>query len=272
MKFISYVFIFFIFAVKVLDAIDFLDVHLQENQLSAHAARGPLFVSLGSSCEVAHQLYHLKLRVAAFPLDWILSIDNSQLIKMLNEDFANFDYEEHLILKRLGINNTVLLNTHYSLVIPHEGNWEEPFYLETLEKFKSKYQRRINRFREINSFPGKVFFIRAAWPYANDPSTIYRDEGNLEISDEYTVELYEVLKNRFPDVDFTLIITNISHGEEVLIRKLSNNIIKVHHNPFLQPVPRLDLCKRTFIKLLEDCDCSETQIFQDLLNANPSFP
>ena len=240
-----------------------MDAGLEEKLSST---KEPLFVSLGSSCEVAHQLRYLGLRATAFPLDWVLSIENSQLIRMLEEDFINFTKEECLI-----IDNGVLLNTYYHLVLPHEGPWKEALCLETLKKFTHKYQRRIDRFKEISSFQGKVFFIRAACPNADNPQFIYRDKDNLSITEDWAIQLYQVLKNRFPDVDFTLIIMNVHTETTPMIREIAKNVVEMLYNPFLEPKPKLDLCKKTFINLFHDYGLLESLTFDDLLKADPSF-
>lgn len=240
-----------------------LDAGLAEESLST---KEPLFVSLGSSCEVAHQLRHLRLRAAAFPLDWVLSIENSQLIRMLEEDFINFTKEECL-----RIDNGVLINTYYHLVLPHEGNWQGAFCPETLKKVMHKYQRRIDRFKEISSFQGKVFFIRAAYIYADHPQIIYRDKENLSITEDWAIQLYQVLRNRFPDVDFTLIIMNMCTETTPMMREIANNITEILYNPSLGPKPKLDLCKKTFMNLLQEYDLSKCPTFDNLMKADPSF-
>jgi hypothetical protein len=240
------------------------DASLQEKPLADHASRGPLFVSLGSTCEVSHEIRHLNLRVAAFPFDWIGTIDYSQLSNIFVDNFAHFFDEKFLVPWEK--NQRVLLNTYYSLVFPHEGDWSPQEFKKTFEKFKIKFQRRIKRFNEISNYPGKVFFLRNAWPYPDDLATIFKDSRNNEISDEIALELYQTLKNKFPTTDFTLVIINKSRGTEVLQSQISENIIKMNFTNIDIPT-KLDLCKRNFIKLMVDFGYSDTPIFQDLLNS-----
>jgi hypothetical protein len=241
-----------------------LDPELNEIPLPTEYTREPLFVSLGSTCEVTHQLRFLGLRTAAFPLDWALSLNNSQIIRLLEEDFLHFNDEEYL-----SSYTTVLLNTCYCLLFPHEGNWEAPFYSETLETFKDKSQRRIDRFKNLRSYPGKVFFIRAACPNAENPKAVYTDKENLYITNDYSVLLYQTLKNKFPELDFILIIMNFSDEDEVFIKKISNDITEMHYNPYFDLNPKLNLAKRTFIELLQSHGFSESQAFRNLVSLNP---
>ncbi len=194
-----------------------LDPELNALPLPIGSTQEPLLVSLGSTCEVTHHLRYLGLRTAAFPLDWVLSLNNAQLIRLLEEDFVYFNDEEFL-----SGYSTLLLNTRYCLVFPHEGNWEVPFYSESLQNFKSKSQRRIDRFRELGSYQGQVLFFRSACVCAENSNAIYTDAENLHISDEYSVELYQTLKNRFPDLNFKLIIMNCFNENEVRVALLRN--------------------------------------------------
>src|SRR3989338_2561561 len=159
------------------------------------AAIEPLFVSLGSSCEAASQLRHLNLRTAAFPLDWVLSIENDGLIALIEEDFAEF-----LSPHCLAVLNQVPCNTHYRLYCPHEGNWEDD-HEQAWKRFQKKYQVRIERFRALEAYEGPLFFIRAVYFHAENPAFLYRDPENRVISDGWAMQLYGVLNKRFPGVD-----------------------------------------------------------------------
>lgn len=250
--------LFLIFLLSLDKSCADLDPELNEIPLRTEFTQEPLFVSLGSTCEVTHQLRFLGLRAAAFPLDWALSLNNSQIIRLLEEDFVYFNDEEYLSSYA-----TVLLNTRYCLLFPHEGNWEAP---ETLENFKCKSQRRIDRFKSLGSYQGKVFFIRAACPNAENPKAVYTDAENLHITNDYSVLLYQTLKNKFPELDFTLIIMNFFNQDDVLLNTISNNIIEVHYNPYFDIKPKLNLSKRTFIALLQNLGCSESQTFRNLVS------
>jgi len=246
-------------------AYDPWDGYLNDKPLVAFASDGPLFVSLGSTCEPAHEIRGLNLRKAAFPFDWMVSADHDQLINMINDDLKHFCDENYLEASM--VKKVILLNTYYSIVFPHEGKWDPASFEASYVKFKEKYERRIQRFKEISNFPGKVFFIRAARPYADSDQTIFKDKRNVEISDETARELYQALKNKFPNLDLTLIVLNVTDGTEVVLNHIEEGIVKMHQNPNIATKPRLDLCKRNFIKLMEDFGYTDAPIFQDLLNS-----
>lgn len=183
-----------------------------------------LFVSLGSWCEVAAALIGSELRNAAYPFDHIISFDPEKLLDILNDDFAYFLDPNFLQLAPNGPG--FLLNDYYHLEFLHEGDFRQ---LSTMGNFQAKYTRRINRFRELANYSGKVVFIRTVYEYSmTDPHRHYFCPDNVVISDEYATRLYEVLKSRFPNLNFTLVILNSNSDMEIVIeKKLTDNLIKV---------------------------------------------
>jgi hypothetical protein len=162
----------------------------------------PLFVSLGSTCTTAHMHRECGIRKAAFPFDWIISFDGEMLIDILEEDFLHF-----LNPAVLRVSGQALLNRYYHLEFLNEGDWEDAEY--NIRAFSEKCQRRIDRFRQLTNYPGKVFFVRTAYPYSlSDPHRIWKCKENIEISREYGDRLYQALKKRFPLLDFELLIMN----------------------------------------------------------------
>lgn len=188
----------------------------------------PLFVSLGSHCGPAHILRACSMRQAAFPFDWIISFDGEALIEIIEQDFLDFLNEDYLDCNASG----ALLHTRYHLEFIHEGDWREDRYVLNMEIFKPKYQRRINRFRDLGNFPGKVFFIRSAYScMLMDPHRYYQFLDNIEISDAYALRLHEALKKRFPKTNISLIVTNGCDGEAFKDeRKLSDDLVMIRVN------------------------------------------
>ncbi len=202
----------------------------------------PLFVSLGSYCDPAHVLRLCNLRKAAFPFDWIISFDGEGLIEMLNDDFREFLKDEYLIPYGPAGH---LLNTYYHSEFLHEGAFNGDAFQQNLEKLKIKYQRRIERFRELNEYQGKVFFIRAAYMYsATDPNRYYKFRENLDITEGYSLRLYMALHQRFPNLDFTLVIMNDHNQNGIEERKLSDRLLMFRSNPFSGPMDKIELFKR----------------------------
>lgn len=188
-----------------------------------------LFVSLGSYCAPAAILRALGLRKAAFPFDWNVCLDGEKLIEILKENFSNFLNLDYLVPH----NWAMLLHTYYHMEFVHDGFWTEqevPVYMPLLQE---KYTRRIERFRKLNEHQGKVFFIRSAYVLSlGDKNFTYKVKENLEISEDYTVRLYDALRDFFPKLDFALIIINNHEYPFVKIeKKLSDSIWIIRASP-----------------------------------------
>ncbi len=86
--------------------------------------------------------------------------------------------------------------------------WDAIRYAEHILEIQSKYQRRIARFKQLSDFQGKVYFLRAAFDFNNDPSVYWGESSQARISIEQAVLLKEVLEKYFPSLDFELVIIN----------------------------------------------------------------
>jgi hypothetical protein len=185
------------------------------------------FISLGSFCGPALQIKQLGLREAAYPLDWMLSVNGKKLIELLDEDFAFFTDECFL---KTHPTSGILLHLHYCLEFTHEEYTIGPF--RNMEQLKEKYNRRIERFRKLRNCPNKIYFIRASWPLSINLNYSFADPGNLEISEEYAHLLFAALKRFFPDLDFELFIFNNKNEQDFEEVKVFDHIkIFTGNNP-----------------------------------------
>lgn len=174
-------------------------------------AADPLFVSLGSSCAPAHVLRDCGQREAAFPFDWVLSFDVGKLIELLGDDFGYFFDARFLHKSGHGWAHSL-----YQLTFPHDP--------QILEVFKDKYQRRIDRFRELNHYPGKVIFLRFAYPHS--------PPENIEISKLDAFRLDQALRSYFPDLEYSLVILNLQDSIAIeSVGSLSERISVYRFNP-----------------------------------------
>lgn len=210
----------------------------------------PIIVSLGSTCEVAHFLRNCNMRKAAFPFDWITTIDSEKFLDVLDQDFRHFFDEDFLYVG--GSGPGPLIHSYYRIEFLHEGDFRGGSYAPNMEKLKVKYKRRINRFRSLSEYQGKVIFVRTAFQYSTtDPHRYYFCANNLEITDEYATRLYQILRNHFPLLDFSLVVIN-HHGENEVKeeKRIGDNIIKIRINPYLDHSVRWGLYKNYFEELL----------------------
>jgi len=175
------------------------------------------FVSLGSHCHPAFIIKYANRRLAAYPLDWVLSVNGDKIIEMLESKFEYFLDEKFLIPI-----NSYLTHQYYNIEFAHEGIFSEENYHIKIRDFKEKYERRIKRFLALNNEDnGKVYFIRSAWPLSNNPNYIFNDEKNINISEEYASRLCNALEMIFPDLNFCLVILNPSEIGKEDVTKLN---------------------------------------------------
>jgi hypothetical protein len=191
----------------------------------------PLFVSLGSDCNAAHTLKACKLRNASYPFDWITSHDGEGLIKVFEEDFSWYLEAKYLshYLRPPSLDEWILINTRYNFEFIHDGNPHES--LEVEEKIKEKCFRRLNRFKELGQFDGRVYFLREARVFHLDDRLNFTRYHNYEMSEEYSIRLYNTLKDFFPKLDIHLVIVNHYAGTGMDVEKtISDRIYMVRTN------------------------------------------
>lgn len=211
----------------------------------------PMFISLGSFCQPSHMLRYCELRKAAFPFDWIMSLDGEALIEILEDDFKYFLSDEYFVPYGPAGH---LLNTYYHLEFLHEGDFNGSQFLPNIMNLKIKYQRRIDRFRQLSNYRGKIIFLRTAFLYSmTDPNRFFKFKETIEITEEYSLRLYKALKNRFPNLNFSLIIINLHDNEEIEVdRRVFDSLLMVRYNPLLDQSVMINAFKKFFAKLLEE--------------------
>ena len=118
--------------------------------------------SLGSSCEVAHQLRRKGLRKEAGPFDWFVSYSPKRLAEQIEGRFRQFMKLNNLkLLRRL--KTTYALKDEVSLCISYhdfplkdgEEDWKQDY-----PAFYSKVQRRTARFLDALKSEMPILLIR----------------------------------------------------------------------------------------------------------------
>lgn len=195
-----------------------------------------LFISLGSHCLPAGLLRESALRQAAFPFDWIISLDNDGIVKAIQDNFLEFLNEyylipDHFLLENASGANLIHMRYHFEFV--HEGNFQGSESRKNMEGLKQRYQRRIERFRKLSQYTGTVVFLRCCYSSGLiDNHRYFKCAEILDISDEDSLKLYWALRTRFPRLKMKLIIMNegnlSQHG--IWIDKwLNENVLKVRY-------------------------------------------
>jgi hypothetical protein len=184
-----------------------------------------LYISLGANCEMALRLRDCGLRHAAFPFDWTITKRHNLFLNLFIDDFRFFTSTEYF--------DTVIevpccaKNIYYELYFIHDwpfpDQWSDSFrFTEQVLGIQAKYDRRINRFRELKNYTGKIFFFRTFW----------FEEGNF-VNAQQAQELRNVLDLYFPNVDFTLVIVNYTDSNSPIIQGIKGVLefkIRREHN------------------------------------------
>lgn len=125
-----------------------------------------VFVPLGTTCAIAYQLEKYDFRKFALPFDWLGCTDQT-ICDVLEDDFSNFFDIDKMIVKNKS-NNFPLLeddwresfsgtirvrHKKYGFNFVHDFDQTMVLGDEQYIKIMDKYNRRINRFREIMKNP-----------------------------------------------------------------------------------------------------------------------
>ncbi|MFI5334863.1 MAG: DUF1796 family putative cysteine peptidase [Chlamydiales bacterium] len=143
----------------------------------------PLFVSLGSHCEVAIQLRDHGFRTHAYPFDWLISLNHERLIALLDEDFRFFlDGNCFACAPTPGVVENICYEMEFRHDWPFSDHQTNPSRTEKqLQCIQQKYARRVDRFREIRKHVGPVFFIRVAYDFQNGGDNYWWSEKYAHI-------------------------------------------------------------------------------------------
>lgn len=131
--------------------------------------------------------------------------------------------------------NGVVLNNYYNIDFRHElHDWLDNDFVKHYAEIKEKYQRRINRFRKCKYNKSKAYFIRVAFDLNLNPSLPTITKECHIIDRAQSIALKVILCEKFPKLDFHLIIINYveEDAEEItgIDRVLEFKIRKSHKN------------------------------------------
>lgn len=172
------------------------------------------FISLGGTCHTAIALNEINLRVESHPFDWIISTNHDIFLKVLKNEFQYFTDPEYFE-KKEGV--PYAFNLYYGLHFPHDFS-SNGVSVEEIQKqwdiFKSKYDRRIERFIKLRNYGGKVFFFRTIF------SNMHENQEFKE-NTKRAKELRLALEKFFPSLDFTLVILSYNDLDIPIINNVN---------------------------------------------------
>lgn len=209
--------------IRQFDSIDMLDDLKETKDLFNEDSNNDQYnshfvaISLGHNCHAASFLRTYNIRPFAFPFDWCLT-PYQALYNFIENDFKDYYKKENLVpgsmanysedqknflIKfnyfKISESPTWVLDKASGMIFNHDfsNNQLSTIYQEYEIQY-AKYVRRIKRFYEIINSGKHIYFVR------------YWDINKAD-----AIKLYELLKNKFPFISFTLIvIDNSSESKE----------------------------------------------------------
>ena len=173
------------------------------------------------------------------------------MLELLENNFDDlFDVANYFPFGPAG----ALIETNYHLEFLHDGNFNHNFAAQ-FENLRNKYTRRIDRFKSLEGYKGKVVFIRNSNVYSTtDPHRYYKFESNIEITDEYALRLYGVLQNVFPSLDFDLAIINCGNVDGIVEEKQIAEHVRVYRtDPYISDNARkIENYLKFFHKIMDE--------------------
>lgn len=170
-------------------------------------------ISLGGDCTVAGALRDSGLRRAAYPFDWMFSPLES-IYDAIVDDFKNFlnpallkisDKDERIIFDFYGFGfvhdfPTVAAPPAIAESQSHPWGRFRDDWRDFIQPIREKYFRRINRLKSVLNSEDRVILIRFV-------SVRFPLQSNKTV-----VKLRNFLLERYPHLDFTLVVVSDSRN------------------------------------------------------------
>jgi hypothetical protein len=143
------------------------------------------FISLGGSCQTAHQLEANKLKGPSLPFDWVVS-PFSSVHALIANDFAGLLEKENLALVQDDEIGWYVEDQKYRIRFLHDFPLDLEF-MRAYDAVRSKYQRRSKRLLELLNASRRVLLIR------------------LDSTREEAQAFTEMLHQKFPQLRYDLL-------------------------------------------------------------------
>ncbi|MBA3953874.1 hypothetical protein H0X48_00940 [Candidatus Dependentiae bacterium] len=173
-------------------------------EIPSISQKNTIFISLGAQCSPAFALNHYKIRKTSLPFDWIVT--NFDIVyKCLEEDFKNFLIKESLYIDP---KEPIYVRDSYGIGYMHDFPAYSDTYhikenfLDHYDEVMTKYQRRINRLRDIlKSNNIHVVFIRL--------------DHELGGTKDKAIKLRDLISLKYPHLDFTYVLLTCTEESKV---------------------------------------------------------
>lgn len=170
-----------------------------------------MYVSLGAGCSCTQTLRKSYLQYYSYPFDWLYGADFIDRIKIIANDFKDWINIEDLELigtRENPLPCNIYKNKKTGIVFNHDfplSKSLEDSYLEV----KQKYERRIKRLVNQIEASERVLFVYLELP-----------NERKEITNKDLIMGYEMLKNRFENVDINILYLYSSREVDYYCKKV----------------------------------------------------
>lgn len=196
----------------------------------------PIVVSLGANCIPAYQSLIYGLRSASYPFDWVVS-DIESIIINLEENFLHF-----LDIKYCSPNACWITNNYNKILFLHEYHeFNDECDMKFFPLIHAKYERRIERFRQLKN-QKKVYFFRYATAPAPWTTTPEDKDSAIRLRDALNV----FFEYQLPFV-LVMLGSDSMYSSDWAIEGIKNYYVSEEWNQVAS-----DLMKQNFLPIFKD--------------------
>lgn len=116
-------------------------------------------ISLGGTCQVAHQLNRLGLRFESYPFDWLFSTDPDKLTEAISNDFRDWLEYDNLKEEKTTTAHKRIVDSRYNMIHQHIFPLDIPLS-ESYKDTKAIADRRVKRLLDLKNSGKRILFIR----------------------------------------------------------------------------------------------------------------
>lgn len=183
------------------------NIYENDTDVSPESTQNFIVIPLGCHCGVAWWMREYNIRFFALPFDWCIT-PYKALYETIESDFSHYFKKENLVpsapdywsdyltnfynnVYHSNVDGSVgaVLDKEFQMIFAHDfANNMHATINHNYDIQYTKYSRRINRFFQVINSGKHIYFMRLH-----------------DITKKETLELYQLLKSKYPSTPFTLI-------------------------------------------------------------------
>lgn len=171
-------------------------------------------ISIGSGCQVAHQLKEHGLKSATLPFDWISTPYFASVLELFETGFADLMKIEDMGFREVA-EKPVTANLRLNIFFPHD--FEVGKFNEQLSTIQQRYFRRIQRLKWLLDDTKPLLFIRIT---GDSELSLFPGDTELirEANRELAFKFIGLIERLYPRLDFKFTLLTFK-GDFKMIHK-----------------------------------------------------